>query len=75
MHFRLFFKLHVVVCVQGNIPLAWLLFVLIFCSVMSQCMIMMLAPTKLRDPETDHWLRFHDRGKVWRAPVIVYQVM
>mmetsp|Transcript_7102 Transcript_7102/g.11305 ORF Transcript_7102/g.11305 Transcript_7102/m.11305 type:complete len:570 (+) Transcript_7102:312-2021(+) len=64
-------RLHIYL--QGNIPLAWLLFVLIFCSVMSQCMIMMLAPTKLRDPETDHWLRFHDRGKVWRAPVIVYQ--
>jgi len=58
---------------QGNIPLTWLLFVLIMCSVMIQFMIMMLAPPNNRNPETGHWLRFHDQGKLWRAPVVVYQ--
>ena len=59
---------------QGNIPLAWMLTVLVFCSVLSQIMIMMLSPSLVRDPTTDHWLKFKHQGKRWRAPVIVYQV-
>jgi len=58
---------------QNNIPLTWLLFILIFCSVLSQIMIMMLGPSLIRDPATDHWVTFRRENKLWRAPVIVYQ--
>ena len=59
---------------QGNIPLAWMLGVLVACSAMSQVMILMLGPGLELDEATNHWHRFQHHGQQWRAPAIVFEV-
>ena len=59
---------------QGNIPLAWMLGILVACSAMSQVMILMLGPGLEFDEATNHWHRFRHHGQQWRAPAIVFEV-
>jgi hypothetical protein len=59
---------------QGNLPLAWMLFILVVCSFMCQIMILALGPgTRELDEATNHWQKFQHKGQMWRAPAIVFE--
>ena len=58
---------------QNRPDLACVFGLLVFCSVLSQILILTLRPLRMVDSSTDHWLRFTHQGKTWRAPVIAYQ--
>ena len=64
---------HAHIFLQGNVPLAWMLVVLVACSVMSQVLIMMLSPSGYRDAATDHFMTFQKEGFSYRAPAVLYE--